>query len=312
LKTGCRGNGDLHSLWKDITIRAERIKYLPADDTDLKQLWVMNADGTNVRKLMGLLPEMTSLGSPEFSSDGKQIALDMSQGSVASSRVIVLNADGSSVRDLGRGCMPSFSPDGKKIAFTLSESGVMLMDADGTHREVVDRAGWSIQYSPDGKSLAYGKGGNIVLKDLKTGESRELLTGADAARYSYTYWNLAWSHDGKSVVFKGSLAEQPGFEVVLVDIADGSRTVLDSDAESVNPDFTFSQNSQSVLFSKNVPGKGARLHLVNRNSPGELKLLEGQPEDRVLSNCDWSDDGRLIAFTGRLEPKPVDWEPPKP
>jgi Tol biopolymer transport system component len=255
---------------------------------------------------------MTGLGSPEFSSDGKEIALDMSRGSVASSRVIVLNADGSNVRDLGPGCMPSFSPDGKKIAFTDSGSGVMLMDADGTNREVVDREGWSIQYSPDGKHLAYGKGGNIVLKNLKTGESRDLLTGADAARYSYTYWNLSWSHDSKSVAFKGSLAEQPGAEVVLVDVADGSRTVLDSEGESVNPDFTFSQDSQSVLFSKNVPGKGARLHLVNRNSPGEIKTLEGQPEDRDLSNCDWSHDGRLIAFTGRLDPQPVDWEPPKP
>ncbi len=311
LKTGCRGDGDLHSLWKDITIRAERIKYLPADDTELKQLWVMNADGTNVRKLMGLLPEMTSLGSPEFSSDGKQIALDMSRGSVANSRVIVLNADGTNVRDLGPGCMPSFSPDGKKIAFTHSGSGVMLMDADGTNREVVDREGWSIQYSPDGKYLAYGKAGNIVVKNLTTDESRDLLTGADATRYSYTYWNLSWSLDSKSVVFKGSLVQPPGAEVALVDIADGSRIVLDSDAESVNPDFTFSQNSQSVLFSKNVPGKGARLHLVNRNSPAELKSLEGQPEDRVLSNCDWSHDGRFIAFTGKLEPQPVDWEPPK-
>ena len=310
--TTSRRNGHVGALWKDFTIRAERIKYLPpADDAELKQLWVMNADGTNVRKLTGLLPEMTNLGSPEFSQDGKQIALDMSQGSVASSHVIVMNADGTNIRDLGPGCMPSFSPDGKKIAFTQSRSGVMLMDVDGTNREVIDQLGWSIQFSPNGKYLAYGKGGNIVVKELKTKKSRELLTGADAARYSYTYWNLSWSHDSKSVVFKGRLGQGAGDEVALVEIAEGSRTVLDPDADKVNPDFTFSRDSQSVLFSKNVPGKGARLHLVSRNTPGKLESLEGQPEDRSLQNCNWSRDGRFIAFTGKLDPQPIDWEPPK-
>jgi Tol biopolymer transport system component len=271
----------------------------------------MNADGTNVRKLTGLLPDMTNLGSPEFSRDGRQIALDMSQGSVANSRIIVLNADGTDIRDLGPGCMPSFSPDGTKIAFSQSGSGVMLMDADGTNREVVDRAGWGVQYSPDGKQIAYGKRGNITLMNVETKETRELLQGADGTRYNYTYWNLGWSHDSNSIAFKGRLSEGGGSEVAVVEIEDGSLTVLDPDASTVNPDFTFSPDNQGVLFSKRGPGNvRPQLYLVHRKSPGELELLKGQPEDRTLYNCDWSHNGRFITFTGQLDPQPVEWNPP--
>jgi hypothetical protein len=59
-----------------------------------------------------------------------------------------------------------------------------------------------VQWSPDGKHLAYGKAGNIVLMNFDTRRQRLLLTGEPAARYGYIYWNLGWSHDSRWIAFK--------------------------------------------------------------------------------------------------------------
>jgi Tol biopolymer transport system component len=286
------------------------MKFLsPQNDAQLKQLSIMNPDGTNLRNLTGALPGMTNLGSPEFSHDGKQIALDMSQGSTTSSRIIVLNTDGTDVRDLGPGCMPSFSPDGKRIALTQSGAGIVLMDSDGTNREVIEPRGWGVQYSPDGQSIAYGLSGNITLMNMETREKRELFTGEAAARYSYIYWNLGWSHDSKSIAFQGRLRQAGGDELVVADIDEPNKfQVILPEATGINHDYTFTPDNRSVLFSKSSPEyRGPQLYLIHRNSPGELELLKGQPTDRKILNCAWSHDGKLIAFTCNLDPVPVDW-----
>ena len=310
LKTSLRDGKHSSVLWKNVTVRAEGMKYLPPqDEAQRRELTIMNADGTNVRKLIGLLPGMTNLGSPEFSSDGKQIALDMSQGSVSSSRIVLVNTDGSDVRDLGPGCMPSISPDGKKIAFTQSGKGIVLMDFDGSNHEVIEPNGWGVQYSPDGQHLAIGMSENIVLMNLKTRNKRELFTDEAARRYAYTFWNLGWSHDSKSIAFQGQLRKNGDTEIVVVDIDNPNQIdVIYPNSTGISPDFTFSPDNRSVLFSKNNPEyPGPQLFLVHRDSPGELELLKGQPLDRRILSCAWSHDGKTIAFPSLIDPEPVEW-----
>ena len=43
--------------------------------------------------------------------------------------------------------MPSFSHDGSEIVFSQPGQGIMMMDADGTNRRVIDPAGWGVQFS---------------------------------------------------------------------------------------------------------------------------------------------------------------------
>lgn len=311
LKTSLRDGRRSSVIWKNVTLRAEDMKYrAPIADEDMRQIAIMNADGTNVRKLTGVLPEMSSVGSPEFSRDGKQIAIDMSQGSTTTSHIIVLNSDGTELRDLGLGCMPSISPDGQKIAFSVPRSGIVWMDADGSNREVIAAGGWGVQFSPDGKFLAYGRAGQIILMNLKTKAQTELFTGPAARRYASTYWNLGWSHDSKSIAFKGRL-NQGGDEIVVVDIDNpDSPLVLVPDASGINPDFTFTPDNQSVVFSKHNPKHfGAQLYVASRKTPGEYELLPGQPESHKVLGCDWSHDGRFIVLASIVEPEPVDWEP---
>ena len=87
-------------------------------------LYTIDADGKNLRRILSL-PDFTFVGSPDWSPDGRKIALDswrptMGEG-CGDARIFVVNADGSSLKDLGLGAMPSWSPDGKQL--TCSQYG---------------------------------------------------------------------------------------------------------------------------------------------------------------------------------------------
>jgi Tol biopolymer transport system component len=297
-------------VWKNVTIRAEKMKYLaPSRGTGQLKLYVMNADGTKLRLVTGPAAPYTHLGSPEFSADGKQIAFDMSMGSTGSSRIMVVDSDGKNLKDLGLGCMPSFSADGKQIVHSQPGKGIVIMDADGGNRSVLDAAGWGAQFSPDGKYVAYGRSGNITVINVKTKERQVLLAGEAASRYSHTYWNLGWSHDGRTVAFKAQRKDTGRNEVVVADVGNPeSFQVLVEEQPGIVPDFTFSPDNQKVLFAMiNSPRKDPELYVVSRKKPGKLSRLEGQPEDYSYNGCAWSPDGKTIVFPGGEIPQPVDW-----
>ena len=195
--------GKTSVTWKHFILRAERMTYFPPEGPRKTTLMIVQADGTNPR----LLARSESLGfqncgSPEWSPDGTKIALDMSDGTVANSHIIVIDVDTGKTRDIGTGAMPSFSANGKRLALTAAGKGVLTINSEGGDVQTVDNSGWGAQWSPDGKLIAYGKAGNVWVWDVTTKQSRKLLSGDGATRYSYIYWNLGWSHDSKSIAFK--------------------------------------------------------------------------------------------------------------
>lgn len=184
----CNGTASASVIWKKLTIRSDKLTWHPPPDTERPwKLLVMNEDGSELRAVTDRPKGYKSLGSPEWSADGKQIAFDTYQASLRDSQSKVVNIDDGEMLDCGPGCMPSQSPDGKRIVFTQSGRGILMMDADGPNREDIDRSGWSAQWSPDGKHLAWGQGGNIIIMNLKTRKRTPILVGAQATMFSYTY-----------------------------------------------------------------------------------------------------------------------------
>lgn len=305
----CNGTASASVVWKQLTIRSDKLTWYPPPDTERPwKLLVMNDDGSELRAVVNRPTGYKSLGSPEWSADGKQIAFDTYQASLNDSRSNVVNIDDGKLVDCGPGCMPSQSPDGKRIVFTQTGRGILMMDADGSNREEIDRRGWSAQWSPDGKFLAWGQGGNIVVMDLKTRKRTPILVGPQATMFSYTYWNPGWSHDSRAVAFKARNRQTGGEDIVVADIdsPDGFQVLVES-AKGVHPDFTFSPDNRRVMFSMNDPNDGVpRLYTVDRSKPGPPEQFADQPRDWKILNCDWHPGGK-IAFSGEKILQPLDW-----
>ncbi|KAI0532825.1 hypothetical protein GGR58DRAFT_517403 [Xylaria digitata] len=136
-------------------------------------LYVANADGTNVRKLLGSHSQFDYHAS--FSSDGKWILFTSERNGDGNSDIYRVRVDGSGLEKLRSTPsvedVVSLSPDGKQIAYVSSEGGYKA---------------------------------NIWVEDLKTGRRRNLTNTTIVAGDPSVpdgYFRPQWSPDGKWLVF---------------------------------------------------------------------------------------------------------------
>ncbi|MDA0808933.1 MAG: hypothetical protein O3B68_13125 [Planctomycetota bacterium] len=281
-------------------------------------LYVMNADGTGLKQLTKPIPtaEGMSHGSPDWSPDGDLIAFDAWSGRAETSHSFTIKPDGTGLKDLGVAAMPTFSPDGKRLAFTWVFNGQATMDLEGADRKVITPDGWGAQWSPDGKWIAYESRGrvdgrfasNVGIVDIQSRETKELLKGERASRYSQIYWNMEWSPDSQQIVFKGRLIDGT-FEtcITALDGSDKEFRVLTTD--SVDTDFGWHPDGGSILMSKHSAAHSGKRLFVYDLSTEKFSLLETQPMDQINTYGVWSPDGKQILFNSRRLPEPVLWKP---
>lgn len=126
--------------------------------------------------------------------------------------------------------------------------------------------------------------------------------------FSYTYWNLGWSHDSRSIAFKARNRRTAGEDIVVADIhsPDGFQILLES-SKGVHPDYTFSPDNRPVMFAMNNPNDGVpQLYTVDRINHGRTQQFAGQRRDWKIFNCDSHPSGK-IAFSGEKILQPRDW-----
>jgi TolB protein len=128
-------------------------------DTKPGQIYVMNADGSNVRRLP-THPQAES--DPAWSPDGSRIAYWSYGFGIA----VADERDGSQ-RSLYRnfpfvayGARPAWSPDGERIAFNtfaLAPDGshILVMPSTGGSAQILIEDAFAAAWSPDGRSLAF-------------------------------------------------------------------------------------------------------------------------------------------------------------
>jgi Tol biopolymer transport system component len=197
---------------------------------DVKGIFVMNDDGSNVR----LLTDKLKPGPANWSPDGKQIVFERWINPVDSKshHIFLMNANGTNIRQLtepheGSDKHPSFSPDGKFILFTrfeitnnsrpvlsktpweIGQHSICVMDIEiGKIKKIADIGANNPVWSPDGKQIVFsnravlGKSGsNIWIMDANGHNPRELISPPPNRQANINRVYPKWSPDGKRILY---------------------------------------------------------------------------------------------------------------
>ena len=141
-------------------------------------VWVCNADGTNLKRLTTGLED----SSPCWSPDGNWICFATKKAERR--RLAKIPAGGGEVQYLNttgaaNPTEPDWSPDGKWIAFTrmAGDFDICVMPADGSLPPTVLVAGQNPSWSPNSRTLVYNRGGNghqtLSVLDVFTKQSKD-------------------------------------------------------------------------------------------------------------------------------------------
>jgi len=255
-------------------------------DQSSEQICIMNADGSNYRRLT--TEDDVRHFYPSISSDGQSVVYSALDKQTQHFEIYELNlADGktkaltSAFGDLNA---PEISPDGKRIVFTRFFNDInhptiwTMARAGGDFRQVSAVSGWDPTWSPDGAQILFASdndGTNQLYVVNLDGTGLKKVTNLPALR-----GRSDWSSDGKFIVTYSGPAWHR--ELFIMN-ADGSnqRQLSPSGGNSQGP--SFSPDGKWVAFT-------AYFDKYNDINGCEIYIVRVDGTDlRRLTNNDYCD-----------------------
>ncbi len=145
--------------------RCERIPPIGAENAHIKRrefyLYEINADGTGLKEIC-LLWDRPAGGIGCLSSAGDWIVFSDNKYQ----EIWIIKRDGTGLKKVGHGINPDFSPDAEKIVYEKPDSGIWIMNRDGSgdHCIVPDPDAKYPAWSPDDTLVAYVRYVNVPRK----------------------------------------------------------------------------------------------------------------------------------------------------
>jgi serine/threonine protein kinase len=269
-----------------------QIAFASNRSNNIFQIWLMNADGSQLRKLTD---NPNGACEPAWSPDGQQILfISPCQGkdNYAGARIYVMNYDGKDVKPLPipnnpeGDYHPAWSPDGKRVAYT-SKSGsatsifVFNFD-DGTTIDISKSKALDSTpaWSPNGKQIAFTRQtvtGKIWLMTDK-GENQTPFNLSDSSLFSF---GPAWSSDGTLIFFSQMRTTPaiPWMQALRVkDIGINADFRIPSGGQDIGPvaGIHVSPDGQWIVYESWPDGKNHEIYRMTING-SDRALLTTDP-----------------------------------
>jgi len=222
-----------------------------------------------------------------------KIAYSVATGDAAELHTIwVANADGSNPQKvIDMALWPSMSPDGKQMAFyRMKDEGIYIANIDGGNpRKIVTGETCCVQWSRDGKRLAYfqGKlkfGGSIFVVNVDGTNNTKSVDG----------FNPDWSPDGTKLVYAGCETNTTTCGLLVYDFVTKISKLITSDAGG-NPQW--SPQGNKIVYQVGSP---PNIFVVNPDGTGIKPLTSGTGNQGQPT---WSSDGNYIFWRSDQEGK---------
>lgn len=238
---------------------ASRIAFSLANDQGHKELYLIDSDGENLRRV-------TSYGSitlsPTWHPSGERLAFTSYKDGeqriyeldLATGREKVLPA----VRDGGY-ITPEYAPDGQTLAFTVSggtRSGLFTynLERDCCLAHLSGGPRWddlSPSYSPDGRRLVFNTNRfgtqvpQIMVMPAQGGEP-DMVSPYEYGRGGY-YSAPEWSPVNDLIAFHGAI-RRGTYHILVADLKDGGRRLRQLTWEGNNEDPSWAPDGRHLVF----------------------------------------------------------------
>jgi dipeptidyl aminopeptidase/acylaminoacyl peptidase len=182
---------------------------------------------------------------------------------------------------------PAFSPDGRTIAYTR-EGELWLMDANGANqRPLTGQYSARPTWSPDGGTIVFSgsRAGGAGTGLYAIAVDGTGLRRLTSVEDSRPATMPAYSPDGSTIVFQRSIY------LALIDSDGTDERIISANIPGVIP--AWSPDGQRIAFSMNVMGASSVLHTARPDGTDVRRMPDSVSRDIAPS---WSPDGRQFAF----------------
>lgn len=295
-----------------------RVAYVAHDEADRSNVFLMNADGSDIRQVT----DVCEAGEVEWTPDGAWLVFSQYRCDNTSERITRIRPDGTGLaavtpyKDGRFDFEPVVSPDGRRVAFSTGADGSTLVFADPFKpaSDTANRTRWSTNafypsFSPDGKRLLFGFSESSTThygyRRLSGGPITEIVAGNF----------LDYTPEGRYVVY--SVDTGSGYQLWIRRVDGGGTPVMVGPATGTSssptiPDVqalcTISGNGRANTLNgtaapelicgkggnDTIDGKGG-LDLVLAG-PGNDKVKGGPGDDTLVGE---TGDDRLDGGTGK-------------
>jgi len=267
-----------------------QIVFEDAGDNDQHtQVWIENADGSNVRKIVS--DDFTD-GAVSLSPDGTRVVFyrDMPNGT----DIVIANVDGSNLHELDtgsrkKGCAAGvegdgWSPDGTRLAFTQT----CFANGDFERGAFVGQGLWTIKLDGSGLQKV------IDNPAPKPCSPPSYCVHVEDHR-------AGWSPDGRELVFERiDTSTDPERAAIFTIGGDGKHLqqvtpwTLDGNDPDWSPDGTL------IVFNASAePSATQNIYTIHPDGTGLTKLTTYDENGQATYHPSWSPDGLQILFSHR-------------